>query len=246
MSSSVFLTTTPLFMHFRQTHPDYVGDSEAEAPDFLLRGFDGHRYSARLSKTIVDTNVKLLKEIHKALRVQLTKAEQRLSASDANAASVLEANLDPKELIQTFDLEAERVDEGLLEDEIDAWKEAAIEHSIDAVIQHIEEYLTGQVDIPPRPSTRLRLRYVTAGPSAMMSQLKDEFGQSTGVTVAAGISWYDDQAEGLDMTDEFPIVSTQTATEYQQQDEIYNIITKTKDSSNYTPPCIVCVREISY
>lgn len=244
MPEEVFLTVAPLYAHFRQTPPEYESKNDAAEETYLLREFDGQRYTSRLSDTILTNSVRLQKALHQAMRVKLTELKQRAKDSESSEMQLLQESFDGSTLIEEFDLSLGRVDRQVLDSQIDDWREAAIEYDIEPVIKHLEEYLTGQSDIPDQPANRLRLRYVPAEPSSVMSRLKSDLGRSTGAIVATGVKWYDNRAEGLDMAEHYPIVSVNNASEYEQQSTIIESIRDAKDSQNYTPPKIVCVTDI--
>lgn len=244
MAEDVFLTASPLYMHFRQTRPEEVTEDTESEPDFLLRDFGGQRYTSHLAETVLNNSVRLQKDLSHAMRVKLTKLKRRSGESDATETELLENDFNAEKLIEDFNLYLGRVDEQTVEAEVDRWRDAAIEHSIEPVIEHLEEYLTGQSDIPDQPANRLRLRTVPAEPSSVMNRLKSELGNSNGAIVATGVKWYDNRAEGLDMAEEYPIVSTRTAPEYRQRNDVVTSIRDEKSNRSYTLPQIIRVTKI--
>lgn len=243
MAEKAFLTAAPIYMNFRQTRPRDLSIDDGDEADYLLRDFTGERYTSRLSETIVETAVMLQKDLYEAIRIELTKIQKRAEKSESTEEEVLETNFDDDQIFDELSLG--RLDSESVKAEIEAWKDKASEQSIDAVIKHLEEYLTGQADIPKQPMSRVRIRYASPEPSAVMTRLKSELGDTNGAILATGEKWYHEQAQGLDRTDDFPIVSIGVAPEYEQRESIRHEISDAKDRDSYTPPKIITPDEIS-
>jgi len=243
MTEKAFLTAAPIYMHFRQTRPSNLSEDEDDQSDYLLREFHGDRYTARLTETIVETAVGLQKDLHEAIRIELTKLRKRAEESESTEENILVENFDVSKIVDKLSLG--RLDDESVKREIEAWRDKACEQSIDEVIEHIEDYLTGQADIPKQPMSRVRILYASPEPSAVMTRLKSELGDSSGAILATGEKWYHEQTNGLDMNDDFPIVTIGIAPEYEQREHIREKISDAKDRSNYTPPKIVTPTDIN-
>jgi hypothetical protein len=244
MAEEVYLTAAPLYMHFRQTHAEEITEGCSTDPDFLLRDFEGRRYTSRLTYTVLNKCVRLQNDLYQGIRVKLTKLKKRVDESDSTETEILRNRFNGQSIIDDFDLSLGRTDEQTVKAEINAWKNTAIEYGIEPVIQHFEEYLTAQADIPKQPTDQLHLRHVPSEPSSVMTELKNALGKSTGAIVATGVKWYDERAEGLDMAEKLPIVSANTAPEYEQRGNVIDIICEAKDRNSYMAPRIVCVTDI--
>jgi hypothetical protein len=247
VADRLFLTTAPIYAHFRLTSPSDVDeDNTTESTDYLLRNFDGNRYTAPLATTLVDERLLFTQKYYDALVQEFTRLDAILA--DAEAEDRIDALEDPfnlDSLIDKYDLELGRLDREIFKHETDAWVETAKEMGLEAVIDHIEEYLTGQVAISPNASQRLRLRTHQGYEDAVLESLQDEFGDNNGAVLACAVDWYDMNAEGLDCADIYPIVTTCSSCEYERRGEIDDILRESKDLPSYNSPNLVCHSDVN-
>lgn len=239
MAEEVFLTAEPLFAHFRITSPEAVTDSGAAHQDYLLREFDGHRYTAPLATTLLDERMLFVKQYYDALVQEFTRLGTMLEHSDtSHPEQFLENAIDTDGLISDYQLDLGRLDEELIRAETDRWIKAAKSTSPRAVADHLEEYLTGQVDVDKTASTRLDLRQYRKTSQWAIEDLQNKLGESTGAILAGGVEWYDERAEGLDLSDQYPLIVTKDSQAYEDREEIYGLLAQRKNTPSYNSPVL--------
>jgi hypothetical protein len=135
-------------------------------------------------------------------------------------------------------LDLGRLDEEGIRAETNRWIDAAKATSPRAVADHLEEYLTGQVDVDTTASTRLDLRHYRKTSQWAIECLKNKLGESTGAILAAGVEWYDERAEGLDLSDQYPLIVTSASRTYEDRKEICDLLERRKSTPSYNSPAL--------
>jgi hypothetical protein len=207
--------------------------------DYLLREFEGHRYTAPLATTLLDERMLFAKQYYDALVQEFTRLGMMLESSDTgNPDQFLENAIDTDGLISDYELDLGRLNRELIRAETQRWIKAVKSTSPRAVADHLEEYLTGQVDVDKTASTRLDLRKYRKTSQWAIEDLKDKFGESKGAILAAGIEWYDERAEGLDVADQYPLIVTNRSRTYEEREKITGLLKRCKNTSTYNPPSL--------
>ncbi|QWC18111.1 hypothetical protein [Halorubrum sp. 2020YC2] len=103
MPDEIFLTTAPIYAHFRLTSPANAdGDSTIENSDYLLRDFDGSRYTAPLATTLVDERY-FTQKYYDALVQEFTYLDAMLvDTEEENRADILDDPFNFESLIKNM------------------------------------------------------------------------------------------------------------------------------------------------
>ena len=246
MPQEVFLTIEPLYAHFRLTSPSEVDeDDELENPDYLMREFDGDRYTAALATTILDNRLLFSRRYYDALIFEFTELNDMISGADEEGQEeFLDDPIDVDRMIEKYDLKLERLDQEVVERETERWIEVARTEGLATVIDHLEEYQTGQVTIEPQASQRLRLRTHNNHSGDVLHPLQKRLNKNVGTVLACAVDWYNMKSEGLDVAEEFPIVTTSSSSCYEERHEIYELIDSHDSTHSSNSPKLVCLTDI--